>query len=75
MLANITLAIPVSSVPCEHGFGVQNRIKTSMHTRLTDEHVDNLMLITMESPRLPDADDFLRAACEEFSLRKNRQKF
>ena len=75
MLANIALAIPVSSVPCECGFSVQNHIKTSMRMRLTNEHVDNLMLITVEGPRLPEADYFLRAACEEFSLRKNRQKF
>ena len=44
-LANAALAIPVSSVPCEGGFRRQNRIKKADRSRLTDEHVDNLMLI------------------------------
>ena len=39
--------IPVSSVPCERVFSVQNRVKTKMQSRLTDTHDDNLMLIAM----------------------------
>ena len=44
--------IPVSSVPCERGFSVQNRVKTKMRSRLTDTHIDNLMLIAIEAPNL-----------------------
>ena len=47
-LANAALAIPVSSVPCERGFSAQNRVKKADRSRLTDEHVDNLMLMAVE---------------------------
>ena len=70
--------IPVSSVPCEHGFSIQNRVKTKMRSRLTDTHVDNLMLIAMEAPdlqsRLTDADGIIQRACEDFAHSRGRQK-
>ena len=35
-LASIALVIPVSSVPCEHGFTLQNHVKTCQRSRLLD---------------------------------------
>ena len=53
-LACIALVIPVSSVPCERGFSCQNRIKTARRSRLSDDNVDNLMLLSMEGPPVVD---------------------
>lgn len=53
-LASIALVIPVSSVLCERGFSTQNRIKNTRRSRLTDEHVDNLMLISIHGPPIQD---------------------
>lgn len=46
------MVIPVSSVPCERGFSMQNRVKTKQRLGLTDVHVDSLMLVAMEGPKL-----------------------
>ncbi|XP_070184089.1 uncharacterized protein C17orf113-like [Littorina saxatilis] len=51
VLANIAMTIPVSSVPCERGFSVQNAIKTQSRARLGDTTTDNLMLISMQGPK------------------------
>ena len=75
-LANAALAIPVSSVPCERGFSAQNRIKKADRSRLTDEHVDNLMLIAMEGPSIRDSNNIInRGACDLFRERKKRRKW
>ena len=73
-LANVAFAIPVSIVPCERGFSVQNRIKRLDRSRLTDRHVDNLMLIAMEGPLLRDSNDTISRACNLFKERKDRCK-
>ena len=74
VLANIALTIPVSSVPCERGFSWQNNIKTADRSRLTDAHVDTLMTIGMEGPRLAGSAQLIAAASEEFRGRKHRRK-
>ena len=69
-LANVALAIPMSIVPCERVFSVQNRIKRLDRSHLTDRHVDNLMLIAMEGPLLRDSSDTISRACNPFKERK-----
>ena len=74
-LANIALAIPVSSVPCERGFSLQNHIKTSQRSRLTGRNVDNLMLLSMEGPEwkaTANCDNFLQKGAEKFQDLKDR---
>lgn len=44
-LAQIMLTIPISSVPCERGFSLQNRIITNARNRLSVQNVENKMLI------------------------------
>ena len=75
-LANIALAIPVSSVPCERGFSLQNRVKTYQRSRLSDCSVDNEMLLSMEAPDYssPQAEGFLLQAARKFSEEKQRSK-
>ena len=38
-LMNVASVIPVSSVPCEHGFILQNRVKTCQCSRLSDHRL------------------------------------
>ena len=49
-----------------------------MRSRLTDTHVDNLMLIAMKAPNLQsrptDADGITQLACEDFAHRRGRHK-
>ena len=73
LLANISLTIPMSSVPCERGFSAQNRNITSKRN-LSEQAVRNKMLIIHE--RLNDAQeaDVLRRACELFQSHKHRIK-
>jgi hypothetical protein len=50
-LMEIGLCIPVSSVACERGFSLQNRIKTKLRTRLGDSSIDVLMKLASGPPR------------------------
>ncbi|XP_046567332.1 zinc finger protein 862-like [Haliotis rubra] len=49
VMATIALTIPVSSVPAERGFSLQNRIHTASRNRLSRERLDNLMLLNMHA--------------------------
>ncbi|KAM4590951.1 zinc finger protein 862-like [Odontesthes bonariensis] len=71
-LAKIACTIPVSSVPAERGFSLQNRIKTSIRNRISEEKVTRLMRISCSGPGLKDF-DFPRAA-ENFHAMKLRRK-
>ena len=72
-LAALALVIPVSSVPCERGFSVQNQIKTKGRSRLSDKHVDCLMLLAMYDANVEDFD--YDDAILEFVAAKGRRKF
>ncbi|XP_063050080.1 uncharacterized protein C17orf113-like [Engraulis encrasicolus] len=71
-LAKIACTIPVSSVPAERGFSLQNRIKTSIRNRISEEKVTRLMRISSSGPGLKDF-NFPRAA-EHFHEMKLRRK-
>ena len=73
-LAQIGSVIPVSSVPCERSFRVQNRIKTRLRLRLSAKHGDNLMMLAMHAPRLQTADDVIRKACAQFASQRDRDR-
>ena len=47
VLAKIALVIPVTSVPAERGFSVQNAIKTDGGNRLREDHVSRLMILNI----------------------------
>lgn len=53
-LANIALTLPVVTADCERGFSVMNSIKTESRNRLLSHHLDRLMRITIEGPKLAD---------------------
>lgn len=55
-LANIALTIPVSSAACERGFSCQNRIKTGLRNRLSEQNLDSLMKVAIEGPPLAEFD-------------------
>ncbi|XP_067657737.1 uncharacterized protein C17orf113-like [Haliotis asinina] len=48
-LAIIALVIPVSSVPAERGFSLQNRLHSSSRNRLCERRLNNLMLLNMHA--------------------------
>ncbi len=55
-LAAYALTIPVSSVVCERGFSIQNRIHHGKRSLLGEDRLNNLMLLTMDGPSLPQMD-------------------
>ena len=71
-LATIAAVIPVSSVPCERGFSVQNRVKNCRRNRLNEDVVNDLMMITMQGPAVGDFD--FREAMLLFRQQRNRRK-
>ena len=70
-LANVALVLPMSSVPCERGFSTQNRIKTARRSRLTDDHVNTLMLISIHGPPLADFD--IDRAVTTFNVKQRKK--
>ena len=72
----IASVIPIDSVPCEHGFSM-SLSENKRAIRLMDVHVDNLMLIAMEGPKLEvtETSAVICRACTEFYSRRERQKF
>ncbi|XP_046556917.1 uncharacterized protein LOC124266153 [Haliotis rubra] len=68
-LAEIALTIPVSSVPAERGFSLQNRIHTASRNRLAQHRMNNLMILNMHAN---DRFDFTRAS-ELFRKTKKRK--
>ena len=71
-LALVSLAIPVSSAPCERGFSVQNAIKTKLRNRLNPERLNRMMMIRLVGPSFENV-DFLSAARALRDM-KQRQK-
>ena len=69
-LCKIALCIPVTSVACERGFSLQNRIKVKSRTALTPENLDMLMKLSTG----PDIEDFpYPAAIQHWRKEKKRR--
>ncbi|XP_061573635.1 zinc finger protein 862-like isoform X1 [Cololabis saira] len=71
-LAKIACVIPVSSVPAERGFSLQNRIKTAQRSRLGEEKVTRLMRIASCAETLGSFD--FNSAAAHFSAAKMHKK-
>ena len=54
VLARLALIMPYQTADCERGFSCQNGIKTSRRNRLQEKHLNDLMTIKIEGPRLED---------------------
>jgi hypothetical protein len=57
-LIALSLTMPVSTVDCERGFSKHNRIKIRTRARLQTSHVTTLMKISIDTPALPQIDQF-----------------
>ena len=62
------LLLPVCTAGVERSFFTMNRILSSTRCRLTSEHVKDLMLISIESPEIPDVREGNDAQHELYSL-------
>lgn len=60
----VACVIPISSMPTEWGFSLQNRIEIALHSHLQEEKVTSLMHISSNS----------NSAVERFWVMKNRIK-
>ena len=56
LLAEIFLYAPISTATVERDFSTTNRILTDLRNRLTTEHVDQLMRISIEEPEYLNAE-------------------
>jgi hypothetical protein len=65
----IGLCIPVSSVPCERGFSLQNRIKTKARASLSTESLSMLIKLGLG----PDVASFNYAAAAVHWKREKRR--
>ena len=72
VLAAIVLVSPVTSVACERGFSVQNKIKTKGRSRLKHETLTKLMRVKEEGPSVEEYDPkpSIRKFCETRHRRK-----
>lgn len=50
MLINTILVLPIGSADAERGFSVMNTIKTSRRTKLTSNHLNDIMRIRINGP-------------------------
>ena len=53
-LAAVSLALPLTSVPCERGFSAQNRVHTALRNALSVQNINNKLSISHEA----NQDDF-----------------
>ena len=72
-LSAIAIVLPVHTSDCERGFSLQNRIKVPLRNRISDEALDNQIMIVCEGKTL-EAFDF-RKAVGEWKAAKNRRLF
>ena len=74
-LAQVCVAIPLSSVPCERGFSAQNIIHTAMRSKLSMQSVENKMFIKYNCKRA-DHDEriLILESCKRFNEQKDRRK-
>jgi len=71
-LAKIACVIPVSSVPAERGFSLQNRLKNKQRSHLSEHKVTRLMRIASCGETLQTF-NFLSAA-DSFNMAKKRKR-
>ena len=55
-VAQVFLALPVSTADCERGFSTMKRIKTRLRSQMTNETLNHCMRISMEAPPLEQFD-------------------
>lgn len=71
-LAKIALVFPIHTVDCERGFSAQNIIKTSLRSRLSSDHLQNIMFIKCG----PSYKNFeFNKALVKFKAKKSRKIF
>lgn len=68
ILAQLVMSCPVTSVACERGFSVQNRLATKFRSRLLSDKVSKLMSV-VQGPSQEDF-DYQRAVARFNSIRK-----
>ncbi|CAK6960884.1 uncharacterized protein LOC117486557 [Scomber scombrus] len=71
-LAKTACVIPVSSVPAERGFSLQNRIKTAQRSRLGENNVTRLMRIASYGETIETFD--FNSAAAQFTAAKMHKK-
>ena len=72
VLATIVLISPVTSVACERGFSVHNKIKTKGRSCLKHETVTKLMRVKEEGPSVEDFDP--KSSVKKFCEMRKRRK-
>ncbi|XP_045187536.2 zinc finger protein 862-like [Mercenaria mercenaria] len=71
-LATVLLVSPITSVACERGFSVHNKVKTKGRARLKHDTVTKLMRVIEEGPAIEVFDP--KPAVVKFCEMKNRRK-
>ena len=63
ILANISLVVPLTLVPCERGFSVQNNIVKTKRSRMNVGNLNNKMLLVSEKRQADLTEDAVREFC------------
>lgn len=74
-LASISLVIPLTSVPCERAFSIQNAVMNTKRNRMGTAHLNNKMLVMSEIRQYPsDFSDLVCGATDIFQQAAKRKK-
>ena len=75
-IAEVCLSMPVSNAWPERGYSASKRVKTRLRSRLREEMLQTLLLITINGPKVgtPECYSLMTAAIELWECQRKRRK-
>ena len=72
ILMSFFLSVPLNSATCERGFSAQNLVKTKLRNRLTEEHQNELLRVSLNGPCIANFE--FANSVQRFRTIRNRTK-
>ena len=73
-IAEIILSLPMSNVWPERGASAVKRVKSRLHSSMTDQMLEALLHISINGPPVSEAQELVKEAVESWSKAKKRRK-
>ena len=73
VIASALLVVPMHSADCERGFSALGRVKTKLHSCLSNKSLNSLLTILLEGPELKEFD--FQSCIKEWSNIRKRHVF